>query len=86
LQNNYGASEAWSCTCLPVGAQSKKLTSIGSALPNIETKVVDENGNLVPRNTKGELWVRGYITFLGYKDNPQLTATKRTSDGWYKTG
>jgi len=49
-------------------------------------KIVDENGNMVPRNTKGELLIRGYILFLEYKGNPELYNSKVTSDGWLKTG
>jgi len=48
--------------------------------------VVDENGNTVARNTRGELWARGYSILLEYFDNADLFKAKVTPHGWYKTG
>jgi long-chain acyl-CoA synthetase len=47
-------------------------------------------GRVVPgaaiRLVDGEAWVRGPALMLGYLDDPELTASVLTSDGWYRTG
>jgi long-chain acyl-CoA synthetase len=47
----------------------------GRVVPGAAMRVVD-----------GEAWVRGPALMLGYLDDPELTASVLTSDGWYRTG
>ena len=49
-------------------------------------QVVDENGKIVPRNTKGELYTRSYMNFIEYKDEPELTRETLSPEGWVKSG
>jgi len=49
-------------------------------------KIVNESGEIVPVNEKGELYVKGWPLFIEYKDQPELTAKAMSEDGWYKTG
>jgi len=45
----------------------KRVSTVGKIHPHVECKVVNSNsGALLPRNTEGEVWTRGYTTMLGY--------------------
>lgn len=79
-------SECYVCVISGFGDLHKHLTTCGKITVNLESKVVDSNGNCVPYNQAGELWVRGYCTFLYYKDEPELTESVKTAEGWLKTG
>lgn len=62
-----------------------KPESCGPAMPVYETRVVDPDGNEVPRGTPGELWVKGAHVIRGYLNRPEATASTIT-DGWLHTG
>src|SRR5690606_23989582 len=61
-------------------------TTSGRAIPDVEVKVVDDDGNEVPRGEPGEIVVRGYNVMLGYFDEPEETAATIDADGWLHTG
>lgn len=58
---------------------------VGQPLPQVEVRLVDESGELVPPQTPGEIQVKGPTVFLEYWQNPQATA-KAFQDGWFCTG
>ncbi len=62
-----------------------KPGSIGTALTGIDIKIVDEAGQELPRNTIGELIVRGGNVMKGYYKNDEATAHV-LRDGWLYTG
>src|SRR5690606_22504846 len=51
-----------------------------------ETKIVDADGNVVPRGQIGELCTRGYSVMLGYWNNPTATAEAIDPARWMHTG
>lgn len=51
-----------------------------------QAKIVDNEGNIVPLNTKGELYVRGHCVMLGYYHDIEKTNEAIGPDRWYKTG
>jgi fatty-acyl-CoA synthase len=53
---------------------------------NLQAKIVDQDGRMVPVGSKGELWVRGYSVMPGYWDDEQKTREFIGLDGWTKTG
>lgn len=59
---------------------------IGQALIDTELRTVDDDGNDVPAETPGELWLRGPQVMQGYWQRPEETAKVITADGWLKTG
>ncbi|OGE54926.1 hypothetical protein PENARI_c005G06275 [Penicillium arizonense] len=65
---------------------STGIGSNGAPLPNLETKMMRSDGFAAVRKEEGELWIRGPTVFLGYMDDPGMTATCLTKDGWFKTG
>ena len=58
----------------------------GRAIPDIEVRIIDEEGHEVPRGTPGEVVVRGYTLMKGYFDAPEETAAAIDADGWLRTG
>ncbi len=62
-----------------------KPDSAGPAMPNFETRCVDDEGNEVPPGEIGELWVRGSSVIKGYINRPEATAAAITG-GWLHTG
>ncbi len=59
----------------------------GWALPDVEVKIVDpETLADISPNQRGEIWVRGYCTMLGYYKKPKETADMLLPDGWLRTG
>ncbi|MFM5886538.1 MAG: class I adenylate-forming enzyme family protein [Novosphingobium sp.] len=59
--------------------------SAGPALPNFETRLVDDKGRDVAPGEAGELWVRGSSVIKGYINRPEATAEAITQ-GWLHTG
>ena len=54
-------------------------------LPGMELEIRDEDANPVPRNTSGEIWMKGPMLIRGYWNRPE--ANKETLvNGWLRTG
>lgn len=51
-----------------------------------QVKIVNENDEIVPINTPGELCTRGYSTMLKYWDDEEKTKETITPDRWLRTG
>jgi len=69
------------------GKKLKRLSSsIGKPLPDVEVKVVDEQGNRVPPGEVGEILARGPRIMTGYWRDEQKTSQVMTEDGWLRTG
>jgi acyl-CoA synthetase (AMP-forming)/AMP-acid ligase II len=58
----------------------------GRAMPGMQVKIVDEEGNELRKGEPGEIIVKGYNIMLGYLDDPNQTAEAITEDGWLQTG
>ena len=69
---------------------SKMSAPIGSALAGYTMLVADEHGNPVPLGQEGELWIGGAGVARGYRNQPELTASRFVTlhDGrrYYRTG
>ncbi|KAJ3539513.1 hypothetical protein NM208_g5459 [Fusarium decemcellulare] len=60
--------------------------SVGYIVPNMQVKVINEEGETVGYDEEGEAIVRGPNVFKGYYKNPTATKDAFTEDGWLKTG
>ena len=49
-------------------------------------KIVNEENEIVPINTAGELYTRGYSTMLKYWDDEEKTRETISQDRWLRTG
>ena len=61
-------------------------TTSGRAIPDVEVRIVDPDGEETPRGEPGEIVVRGYNVMVGYLDDPEKTAETIDADGWLHTG
>jgi acyl-CoA synthetase (AMP-forming)/AMP-acid ligase II len=84
----YGMTETTGLAtiCRPGDDARTVATTSGCAIPDVELRVVDDEGVDVPQGSPGELWVRGYQVTRGYLDDPEQTADTITPDGWLRTG
>jgi len=84
----YGMTET-----SPVSFQSaiddpieRRVSTVGRVQPHLEVKIVDAEGEVVPRGERGELLTRGYSVMRGYWDDFEQTAAAIDGDGWMHTG
>ena len=62
------------------------FSRLGYALPGVELRIVDPDGNDLPVGERGEVLVRAYSLFDGYYKDPEKTAEAIDPQGWYHTG
>ncbi|GMR34835.1 hypothetical protein PMAYCL1PPCAC_05030 [Pristionchus mayeri] len=65
---------------------AERIKNVGYVMDHVELLVVDDEGQVVPRGTKGELLSRGYCNMRGYYNDEQRTRKEVTPDRWYHTG
>lgn len=84
--NFYGQTEvAPLATVLKPQDQLRKAGAAGKPSLNVETKIVDDDGNEVPRGTVGEIVHRTSHAMLGYfRDEEKTQAAFR--GGWFHSG
>ena len=83
----YGRSENLvTTTCSVDDDVSRALTSDGAAVPGAEVKIVDLEGNEVPRGTEGDIAYRGPAHMIEYLANPEETAALFTAEGFSRSG
>ena len=70
----YGLTECKRVAYLPPDQLLRKPKSVGRAMPNLETFIVDEAGQELGPYEVGELVVRGATVMLGYWGMPRETA------------
>ena len=59
--------------------------SCGPAVPVCDLKITDPDGNILPRNSVGEIWGYGPNIVKGYWNKPEASAATFV-DGWVRTG
>ena len=70
----FGLTECKRVGYLPPEQIDIRPGSVGHAMPNVETWLVDEQNNRLPNNSTGELVVRGSNVMSGYWEKPEETA------------
>ena len=65
---------------------SPRMRSVGTPLPGVEVKIIDEDGNTLPANTVGEIATRSSKNMSRYWNNPEATAETIDAEGWLRTG
>jgi len=65
---------------------SPKMRSVGTPLPGVEVKIIDEKGAKVPSGTVGEIATRSSKNMSRYWNNPEATAETIDAEGWLRTG
>lgn len=84
LLEGYGLTEASPVVSInPPGKE--RYGSVGLALPGVETRIIDDNGNELRKNEPGELVIKGDNVMKGYLNKPEDTALV-LKEGWLYTG
>ncbi|RIV97902.1 medium-chain fatty-acid--CoA ligase [Escherichia coli] len=65
---------------------SRFMHTDGYAAAGVEIKVVDDARKILPPGCEGEEASRGPNVFMGYFDEPELTARALDEEGWYYSG
>lgn len=83
VHQGYGLTEASPGVTTTLGEDDPKPGSVGRALPHVELRIADEQGEDVEGDDPGEIVIRGGNLFSGYwpdsVDGPD-------DEGWYRTG
>jgi len=70
-----------------IGKKLKRLTSsVGRPLPDVEVKIVNEQGEVLPACEVGEILAKGPQVMKGYWEDADKTNKVMTEDGWLRTG
>ena len=84
LLERYGMTELGMALSNPLHGE-RRPGYVGTPLPGVEARIVDEQGAVVPAGTAGELEVRGPNVFLEYWRRPEPTREAFRA-GWFRTG
>jgi long-chain acyl-CoA synthetase len=84
IDEGYGCSEAGLIALNPPSGVIK-AGSVGIACPGFALAVRDRDGQEVPAETDGSLWIRSPSVMAGYWRRPEATASV-FRDGWFDTG
>jgi malonyl-CoA/methylmalonyl-CoA synthetase len=84
LLERYGMTEFGMALSNPLHGE-RRPGFVGTPLPGVEVRLVDEGGTPVGSGTAGELEVRGSNVFREYWRRAEATATAFRS-GWFRTG
>lgn len=85
LLEGYGLTET--APVLGVRDQERPVFgTVGPIFPNMEVKIVDEEGKTLPYGRKGIIYARGPQVMEGYYKKPEETAKVIDKDGWFNTG
>ncbi|RKJ97325.1 AMP-binding protein [Alicycliphilus denitrificans] len=74
------------CQTSPRDSMEDKASTAGRPLWNVEVRIADLDGAVLPIGQEGEIQARGYQTMLGYFGQPEATRQTLLSDGWLRTG
>ena len=61
-------------------------TTSGRAIPDVQVRIVNDEGAEVPRGEPGEVVIRGYNIMRGFIHDPEATAEAVDPEGWLHTG
>jgi len=85
ILERYGMTETGMLTSNPLTGE-RRPGSVGPPLPDVEVKVVDDEGRPCAPGTIGHVIVRGPNVFSGYWRMPEKNAEEFTADGFFRTG
>ena len=82
----YGLTETSPVISVNTIKEGSLVGSVGPVLPDVELKIVNEQGQAVPQGDVGEIFVKGATVMPGYWKLPEENREVLTTDGWFKTG
>jgi len=86
IYEGYGLTETAPTVMSNRMTATPRAGSIGKPLPEVEYRLLDEEGNDVEVGDPGEIVVRGPNVFKGYWQRPTDTERAFVEGGWFRTG
>lgn len=84
---HYGMTETMFTTLTgPTRDIDVLANTVGFGFPEVEIRLVRDNGQDAEEGEPGEIWVRSEYNLIGYLNRPDATADAITPDGFFKTG
>jgi malonyl-CoA/methylmalonyl-CoA synthetase len=84
LLERYGMTEIGMALSNPLAGE-RRPGFVGTPLPGVDVRLVDEHGREVDAGAPGEIEVRGPSVFTEYWQRPEETRVA-FRDGWFRTG
>ncbi len=85
LLERYGMTEIGMGLSNPLHGE-RRPGHVGTPLPGVEVRLVDDAGGPAAAGEPGQIQVRGPGVFAEYWRRPEATAEAFTGDGWFRTG
>ncbi|MCK5425223.1 MAG: malonyl-CoA synthase [Emcibacter sp.] len=85
ILERYGMTEAGMITSNPYDGE-RIAGTVGPALPDVEVRICDSEGNELPNGEIGILEYKGPNVFQGYWEMPDKTAEEMRPDGFFISG
>ncbi len=85
ILERYGMTETGMLTSNPLHGE-RRAGSVGTALPDVEVRVLDDTGASCAVGTIGHVIVKGPNVFPGYWRMPEKNAEEFTPDEYFRTG
>ena len=82
---HYGLTEASRASFIEFHNDKQYLHTAGMPSPNVEIQIWDKSNKNLPKNTVGEIVVKGDFVMCGYWNKPELT-NNSILNSWLKTG
>lgn len=84
----YGCTETGMALSNGLAVDRRIAGSMGWPLPGVQARLVDSRGRVIAAASKeeGELQIKGQNVFLEYWQQPEMTSSAFTDDGWFRTG
>ncbi|GGV05930.1 SDR family NAD(P)-dependent oxidoreductase [Streptomyces spectabilis] len=70
----------------PGDKEAVVLSTVGSPIPGVQLRIVDDSGRELPEDRLGELRIRGVTIMNGYFANEEANREAFDEDGWFRTG
>jgi malonyl-CoA/methylmalonyl-CoA synthetase len=85
ILERYGMTETGINTSNPL-KEERRVGTVGKPLPGVSVRIVNDEGELIKVNEKGNLQLKGSNVFSGYWKMPEKTIEDFTQDGFFNTG
>lgn len=86
IYEGYGLTETAPTLTSNRMTDAPRPGSVGMPLPDVELRLLGDDGTDVELGDPGEVVVKGPNVFKGYWQREELTRQVFTDDGWFKTG
>jgi len=86
VDQTWGLSETTGSATIMTPGMRDDTGSVAMLLPNMQARLVDDNGKDVGTGASGEVLVKGPVVCKGYYQNEAADKEAFTQDGWFHTG